>query len=88
MFNKGAITLQIASILGGIGLLASAFAGYFSGQIVTNNSIANVKDEISSEVHQVDLKAQVNTTNIENIYKQLEQINKKLDKISDAFGVK
>jgi len=86
--KKGAITLQIASILGGIGLLASAFAGYFSGQIATNNSIANVKDEITSEVHQVDLKAQMNTTNIENIYKQLEQINKKLDKISDAFGVK
>jgi len=85
---KGEITLQIASILGGIGLLASAFVGYFSGQIATNNSIVNVKDEITSEVHQVDLKAQTNSTNIKNMEARLIRIENKVDKIIETFGIK
>ena len=78
--NKGQITITIASILGGIGLLAGGFSAYFGTQLASANRFGKVEAGIQVlETKDIGTKERINTleTNINKRFDTLEDLLKK-----------
>lgn len=82
-FQKGIITFQM---LGTIALsLSAGFGAYFGNIIAMKEAINKSEKNTMVEVSENKNEITKNSTNIENIYREFESVNKKLETIIDKL---